>query len=201
MSEMPEIDYRAGAIVTQLGGSVDPAWVVESPAEIRAKLKALKEAHSMGIDSEDDEMLLVLTGLDLYTDKPPHVEPYDLSLHPGTVLQIKEVNERFWDSHLARAREEKPGPPEGMPPAMAEALTGLGVDLSQVTPLFPPGVSPHGGEGDSATMTLEQFNENGAEVECCCGHKALNHVISERRVEECTECDCVLFHTHTAPAA
>jgi hypothetical protein len=189
--EMPEMELVPKAIV-QLAIPSDAFYVLETPPEVRGKLTDLKNDYSgsLGEDS-DDSGLLVLNEIELHTRPEVSPELIERSVHPQLIAWVKDLHLNYWASQLQIAGEANqqwrqmeehtmagvPGPVR----TLIEGLTGGGASFSEP-----------GGEG----MTAVEFAKKGAEeIECCCGHKAMQHEIGDK-IGACEQCGCARFHTH-----
>lgn len=196
MNEMPDHALRPHSIL-RLMNSQEPFWVVETPAQIREKMRGLKEDFSMGIDGEGEGgSLLMLVGLDLWTGDKPETEPYELEVHPGMVSVVRGVSETYWERHFAQAASQGGGMGVGgvsTEDFMQQFFGGKGVGGIVIGP---EGIRQFGA-GPAKPMKSAEAELN-PKIECCCGHLAFNHDLMEEFVGECTEegCGCGRFHTH-----
>lgn len=191
---LPDIEIEPKSIL-QLAIPSDPTYTIESPSEIREKLTELANDYGGSLGEESDESgLLTLTGLELHTRPEVSPEPFELLIHPKLIAFVKSVHPTFWADQLRQAAqaneewrqieqgEEGAVLATGIPGPVRDVLSGLGVRIA--------------GGGAENKMTIDEFNNGGAERECCCSHMAKDHAIGERIMGECTKCDCGHFHTH-----
>jgi hypothetical protein len=197
VNDMPDHGLRAHTIVRLMTGQ-DTFWVVETPAEIREKLRALKEDFSMGLgeEAEDEGSMLRLIGLDIWTGEAAETEPYELAVHPGTVVVVRGISETYWKRHLASANAQGGGVGVGGVNAeefMQQFLGGKGVGGLVIGP---EGIRQFGA-GPAKPLKVAEGTDS-SDLECCCGHPAFNHDQTAEFVGECAEagCTCGRFHTH-----
>lgn len=173
-------------------------FVAESPVEVRGRLAEMRQNMSLGLVEDEGEQsgLLVLVGIDTYADpntQKTKVEPFELSLHPGTIALIRGVSDHYWDTHLAMGdqvgqRAAAEAAPQGG--GLGSFLQSMGFEV------WPPqGGNPrHQGGGHGVKPAL--ISQVQPTDKCCCDHTVAEHEVNGEFVGGCQACGCGVFHTH-----
>lgn len=165
-------------------------FCAETADEVRAKMREFDQ-------TTDEDGLIGLMCIDVisHRDAPPEFFPYEHSLRPLLVLDVREITVGWW-----KATQEQHTTPEQppMPPgfkiiggeSLMEALGGM------------PGFTPPQAPPDSSDTTHEGIPAIREEAqdsdECCCGHAVSAHGDAQKFVGACMvqDCPCNLYHTH-----